>query len=103
MKNLTLINTTWKQRVTPTVTDAERTLLLAPTTSGNREAKRELNESIKTRSLADVSTEEAEQAQAIFDAHKIDGSSLIAADISLPNGIGIINCRVNGKHSQVRF
>jgi hypothetical protein len=103
MKNLTLINTTWKQRIPPVITAEERTLRSAETTDENREAKRTLNESIQARSLIDVSAEEAAQAQALYDAHMPEGAGLIAADITLPNGTGIINCRVNGEHTQVRF
>jgi hypothetical protein len=103
MKNLTLINTTWKQRTTPVLTPEEKALRSAAPTEENREAKRALNESIHARALIDVTTEEAATAQAIYDAAKIEGAVLIAADLSLPDGHGIINCRVNGEHKQVRF
>lgn len=103
MKNLTLINTTWKQRTTPVLTPEEKALRSAAPTEENREAKRALNESIQTRSLLDVTTEEAATAQTIYDAAKIEGATLIAADMTLPDGHGIINCRVNGEHKQVRF
>ena len=103
MKNLTLINTTWKQRITPTLTTEEQALRSAAPTEANREAKRLLSESIQTRSYEDVLAEEGAQAQAIYDANKLEGAVLIAADISLPDGHGIINCRVNGEHKQVRF
>jgi hypothetical protein len=103
MKNLTLINSTWKQHIAPTLTTEESALRSAAPTEENREAKRALNESIQTRSLLDVTTEEAATAQTIYDAAKIEGAVLIAADLSLPDGHGIINCRVNGEHKQVRF
>jgi hypothetical protein len=103
MKNLTLINTTWKQRIAPTLTVEEKALRAEAPTDDNREAKRALSESIQTRSYIDVTTEEAAQAQAIYDANKLADAVLIAADITLPDGHGIINCRVNGEHKQVRF
>jgi hypothetical protein len=42
-------------------------------------------------------------AQAIYDQHKIEGAALISCDITLPEGTGIINCRVDGEHKQIRF
>lgn len=101
--NLTLTSTTWNQRITPVLTTEERTLRSTAPTSENREAMRALNVSLQARSLAAVTTEEAAQAQAIYDANKLDGAVLIAADIALPEGNGIINCRVGGEHRQVRF
>ena len=50
-----------------------------------------------------VAPEEAATAQALYDQHKIEGADLIAADITLPEGTGIINCRLNGEHKQIRF
>jgi DNA-binding response OmpR family regulator len=47
--------------------------------------------------------EDAATAQALYDQHKIEGADLIAVDIMLPSGSGIINCRVNGDHKQIRF
>ena len=103
MENLTLTNTIWNQRIAPTLTVEEKALREAAPTEENREAKRTLNESVQARSLLAVTTEEATQAQAIYDANKLEGAVLIAADISLPDGHGIINCRVGGEHKQVRF
>ena len=103
MKNLTLTATIWNQRIAPTLTVEEKALREAAPTEWNREAKRTLSESIKARSLLAVTTEEAAQAQAIYDAHKLADAVLIAADMTLPDGHGIINCRVGGEHKQVRF
>ena len=47
--------------------------------------------------------EDAAAAQALYDQHKIEGADLISADILLPEGTGIINCRLNGEHQQIRF
>jgi hypothetical protein len=47
--------------------------------------------------------EDAAAAQALYDQHKIEGADLISADILLPEGTGIINCRLNGEHKQIRF
>lgn len=100
MKNLTLINNEWKERVTPQLTEQEKALLRGP---GQNEAKKTLMERIRSESLIPAEPAEAEAAQAIYDQHKIEGSDLIAADITLPEGTGIINCRVGGEHEQIRF
>lgn len=49
------------------------------------------------------SAADAATAQAIYDQHKIEGATLISCDITLPAGTGIINCRVDGEHKQIRF
>ena len=103
MRNLTLINTTWNQRSTPTLNADEKALQAAAPTDENREAKRALAESLRDRSFTNALSEDAAQAQAIYDANKIEGAVLISADITMPDGHGIINCRVNGEHRQVRF
>ena len=103
MKNCTLISSAWKQRIAPVLTLEEKALRIAPVTDENRDAKTTLNESILDRSFADLSTEEATQCAVIYNANKIEGATLIAADITLPDGHGIINCRVNGEHKQIRF
>lgn len=102
MKNLTLINNEWKQRVNPNITAEERAIL-ENKSEDSAETRRTLMESIKDRSLVDVSAEEATTAQSIYDQNKIEDSDLISVDVTLPQGTGIINCRVNGEHKQIRF
>ena len=102
MKNLTLENGEWKQRVAPQLTAEERELLTQRGPQPN-EARKALVERIRNESLIAVEPADAEAAQAIYDQHKIEEADLIAADITLPNGTGIINCRVNGEHKQIRF
>jgi DNA-binding response OmpR family regulator len=102
MKNLTLINNEWKQRVAVELTEEERELL--ETFSDDRHEERTaLAERIHSESLIAADTEDAAAAQALYDQHKIEGADLIAADITLPEGTGIINCRLNGEHKQIRF
>ncbi len=103
MKNITLIDGQWKLRIAPVLTTEEKALLNAVRTEENREAQRTLSTSLHARSLADVTTEDAAQAQAIYDANKLPDAVLISADITLPEGNGIINCRLNGEHKQIRF
>lgn len=52
----------------------------------------------------DIAPEEyAAQAQVIYDQYKIQDAELIDCHITLPDGYGIINCRINGEHKQIRF
>jgi hypothetical protein len=101
MKNLTLINNEWKQRVNPNITEAEKAVI------ENREAPAEerkaVLDAVKERMFETPSSEDVASAQAIYDANKIEGSQLISVDVILPAGSGIINCRVNGEHKQIRF
>ncbi len=100
MKNLTLINNEWKKRVTPQLTEQEKALLRG---TEQNEAKKTLMERIRSESLIAAGAEDAAAAQALYDQHKIEGADLIAADITLPEGIGIINCRLVDEHKQIRF
>ena len=102
MKNLTLVNNEWKQRLVVELSDQEQALLFDLDES-NREEQQILAERIANESVATASPEDAAAAQALYDQHKIVGADLIAADIALPEGTGIINCRVNGEHKQIRF
>ena len=49
--------------------------------------------------------EDAEAAQAIYDAHKMESNTFISATVFLPSGNGIINCRQPEtlEHCQIRF
>ena len=102
MKNLSLINDQWTERKNPNITTEERNVL-EDKSETNKEARKTLMESIRSRSLVAASTEDAAIAQEIYDQHKITDSVLISVDVTLPDGHGIINCRVNGEHKQMRF
>ena len=90
------------ERVNPILTNEEKTLLEERTIPPS-EVKKALLESLRSRSQQPASEQDASTAQAIYDQHKINGSVLISVDIALPGGNGIINCRVNGEHKQIRF
>jgi hypothetical protein len=49
--------------------------------------------------------EDAEAAQAIYDAHKMEAKTFISATVFLPSGNGVINCREPEtlEHCQIRF
>jgi hypothetical protein len=102
MRNLTLIGNEWKQRVAVALSDEERALMLNQG-ADRREERRALAERIAAESHIAATPEDAAAAQANYDAHKLEGASLIAADIVLPSGTGVINCRLNGEHQQIRF
>lgn len=98
MKLLTIIDNQWKERAQIELTEAEKTLLRLRSPEA-----RALIERLKSESHKEPSAEDAAAAQALYDQHKIEGADLISADISLPEGTGIINCRVDGEHKQIRF
>ena len=102
MKNISLINNEWKERKRVILTDVEEALL-NDTSEQSKEQKKALLQRIASESLVTIPSEEFQQAQAIYDANKIEGATLIAADMILPTGTGIINCRLNGEHKQIRF
>ena len=102
MKNLTLINNSWKQQVGIQLSDAEKFLLINRN-KDNQEQRELLIERVRDQSLIDADSEDASTAQALYDSHKIENATLIAANILLPDGVGIINCRIDGEHKQIRF
>ena len=102
MRNLSLLNNEWKERVVVTLGEAEQSLLLE-LSEDKHEERKALAERIHSESLLAATAEDAAAAQALYDQHKIEGADLIAADITLPEGTGIINCRLNGEHKQIRF
>lgn len=102
MKNLSLVDNNWIERVNPNITPEERIILEDKTMPPN-EAKKTLIENIRSRSVKPADADDAAAAQIIYDQHKLANATLIAVDVSLPNGHGIINCRVDGEHKQVRF
>jgi hypothetical protein len=83
----------WIEVVAPT--KEQRTELRSATPERRREIAATLR---KPAEPADIAV-----ALPIYEKHKIEGASLIACDIALPAGTGIINCRVDGEHKQIRF
>lgn len=102
MKNLSLINNIWIERINPNITDIERAIL-EDTTGTSTESKLVLINNIKARSVKVSEPEDAAIAQSIYDQQKIENTQLISVDISLPSGHGIINYKVNNEHKQIRF
>ena len=101
-KQLTLINSEWKQMLDPNVTPEERAVL-ENRSPENFETIEELVASIRARSITNASPEDSAAAQTIYSQHKIEGAEFIDCHITLPDGYGLINCRVGDEHKQIRF
>ena len=101
-KQLTLINGEWKQILDPNVTPEEQAVL-ENTSPENFETIEELVANIRERSITNASAEDSAAAQTIYDQHKIQGAEFIDCHITLPDGYGLINCRVGDEHKQIRF
>lgn len=97
MKNYTFKNNAWKEIVP--FTEEEKVILKGD----DMVAKL----AVIDGRYHDVDPEVAQSLQGIYDANKPvlkegDVYQLIAADIN-DDGNGIINCRVNGEHIQIRM
>ena len=103
MTNVKLINNEWKKIVNSIEFSSEEKEKLKNIKDLPPEERKSLLDSINERKLQKLSAEEEEKVQKIYDDNKIDGSVLIDVDIFLPEGNGIINCRVEGEHKQIRF
>lgn len=110
MKNLqSIIEGTWIELVLVELTEAEKALMLS-TKKEDVEAKKQLSQELKSKREKPADQEDVETAQAIYLKHKPelkaeDVFKLIAVNMTLFQGVGkgIINCRVNGEHKQIRF
>ena len=106
MKNLqSLIEGTWIELKQVQLTVEQKTLILSQEESDN-EAKAILIEEIKTLREVEAQEEDALIAQAKYHEIKptlkqTDVYQLISFDIT--DNKGILNCRVNGEHKQIRF
>jgi hypothetical protein len=101
MKVVTLINNEWKELVDPNITNEEENFILNE--NNPLEERMELLNNIKQRQYQSISTEEEIIAQNLYNQHNIPNSELINVHIYLPEQRGIINCRVNNEHKQIRF
>jgi hypothetical protein len=110
MKHIqSILEGTWIELLPVTLTQEQQTLL-GSTNSEDDAAKTALLANIKSQREGVLATEDATIAQAVYLANKPelqagDTYQLIAVDMTLDNGAtrGIINCRVNGEHKQIRF
>jgi hypothetical protein len=110
MKNIqSTTEGTWVELVPVELTESEKTLLTS-TNEQDKEAKAELIAEIKTRSEKVLVKAESDKAKAIYlnlkpTLKETDIYQLISVNMTLDGetGTGIVNCRVNGEHKQIRF
>jgi hypothetical protein len=110
MKNLQSIEEgTWVELLPVELTEAQLELLKS-TKETDAEAKSELIAEIKESKEGAVSSELTEKLNTLYtflkpELKEEDVYQLISADFSEKENkfTGIINCRVNGEHKQVRF
>lgn len=103
------LETIWKEIVKIELTSEEQTLIFS-TNEENEVAKKALIDRVKSERELELDVETSAIAQAIYEANKptlksTDTYQLIAVNMQLEGnaGTGIINCRVNGEHRQIRF
>lgn len=101
MKTLSLIDGAWMERSRPEPTPEERAALDSPATTAA--ARRAVTAAVVGRSRKPASPEDEAAAVSLYNGHFPVGATPIGADIFLPAGTGIINCRVRGEHRQIRF
>lgn len=110
MKNLQSTKEgTWIELVPVELTEVEKILLMSKEES-DKEAKEKLVEKIKSEREKPASKEDAELVQKLYESIKPtleEGQTyqLIAMNASINDGniSGILNCRVNEEHKQIRF
>lgn len=95
MAQLHLIENNWVEKYQPTM---DEYFILRGEDSPEKEI---LINKIKT--LTPAKPSDILIANQLFDANKIDESSLISCIIDTKEKTGLINCRVNEEHKQIRF
>ena len=100
---------TWIELIKATITEEQQTLIKSTDISDNA-AKETLLLQIKSNSEVALASEDKVIAEAIYTANKPvleegDTYQLISVNMTLDEGAarGIINCRINGEHKQIRF
>ena len=102
------IEGTWVEILKVELT-AEQKALMASTNEEDKEAKVALAHSLKAQREGVVPEDKAAELVAFYNTIKpvlkeTDVYQLISADLSEADTfIGILNCRVNGEHIQIRF
>lgn len=100
MTHLMLVGGEWFERINPELTP-EQTQALRDPSKGD--AHREAVAAFRERSRRAASEADAAAAQSLYARHSLADATLISAEVTLPSGSGIVNCRVAGKHRQIRF
>lgn len=102
MTTLLLVKDNWTLTDDLDVTGEERALLNSDDPAQHAE-KAALIAALKVRPRLTVSEQDAAAAQTIYAEHMPENATLISAVVELPHGTGIINCRLNNEHLQIRF
>jgi type II secretory ATPase GspE/PulE/Tfp pilus assembly ATPase PilB-like protein len=110
MKNLTSkVEGSWCNPIVTELTEEQKRLLQS-VEEVDEVAKSELLETLKENRENPANTEDSDEAQTVYELHKpvleqTDTYQLIAVDLSIDSfrKTGIINCRINGVHKQIRF
>jgi hypothetical protein len=110
MKNLQLLEEgTWIELNQVEFTEAQIALLMS-TNEEDKDSQKELKDEIESLSKSVAQEEDAALAQAKYEEVKpalkeTDVYQLISFDTIINEGTlsGILNCRVNGEHKQIRF
>jgi hypothetical protein len=99
---------TWVEILKVELTEEQKVLIVS-TNEEDREAKVALAQSLKSQREGTVSKDKAVELVAFYNTIKpvlkeTDDYQLISVDISETDSFqGILNCRVNREHIQVRF
>jgi len=111
MKNYqSTIEGSWIELLKVELTEEQKALLMS-TDEADRDAQKELREQIKAEREGQVEEAKATELTTFYQGIKPELKEehtyqLISADVSeKQEGVftGILNCRVNGEHKQVRF
>lgn len=97
---------TWVELVQVKLTQEEKDLLRS-TKEEDRESQKELRDKIQSEREKSVDSEKATELSNLYNLVKPelkegDVYQLVSIDVS-ENNTGILNCRVNGEHKQIRF
>lgn len=95
-------STGWLQNTFSGPTDAELAVIQSPG-FGSSEGDAALIETITARRWIRPTTQDEDNANAIYESRIPSGAALINAVITLPDGRGIINYRSGNDHQQIRF
>jgi formylmethanofuran dehydrogenase subunit E len=111
MKNFqSTIEGNWIELLPVQLTEEQKALMMS-TNKEDKEAKKALIESIKTQREGSVTTKKKNELNSFYNSIKPelkeeDVYQLISIDLAEKeesNFVGILNCRVNGEHKQIRF
>ena len=97
----------WFSLVNYTPTEEQSLILKTiPATEEDAILKTETLESVKSASREEVSTQEKDELVALYNDHKPllkEGDVYVFIDMNVSGKNGILNCKVNGEHKQIRF